>query len=291
MPGIERIEKICDRLYGSGVTAASVRRLRAKLCDDHHLQLPRVADQLDLITAAHILDGVTLVSWDAMEKLMQDNLHHGLTSLGQISIGGSSVNVTGLSCKVIAGSTPTACPDANPPVPPSVLPAIDKAIRRLNKLPPGTTVHWVGHDTGYRSRCRCHPDAPYAAPFWKDRWGQGVPAAGAGTVDEPPAAEVTEAGQQDAGDGAGPGNGAKATTIRPEKGDAKGKRINERMLAEIRDHPTESLQRSLRDWAGLFGCSPSTVKDTDAWATLRQQREGAKLARQMREVKKRPGRR
>jgi hypothetical protein len=89
---------------------------------------------------------------------------------------------------------------------------------------------------------------------------------------------------------AGAGADPAAATIGPEKAGAKGKRINERMLAEIRDHPTESLNRSLRDWADLFGCSPSTVQNTDAWATLHQQREGAKLARQMSDRKKRMGR-
>jgi hypothetical protein len=200
MPGIERIELICNRLYGTGVTAESVRRLRAKLCDDHGLRLPRVADQLDLITATQILDGVNVVSFEEMEKLLQYNLHHGLTSLGQINVGGGSVQVTGLSCKVIAGTTPTACPDANPPVPPSVLPAIDKAIRRLNKLPPGTTVHWVGHDTGYRSRCRCHPDAPYTAPFDEHRWGQVVPTGPAEAMNESSVADMFEAGRPGVGD-------------------------------------------------------------------------------------------
>jgi hypothetical protein len=181
MPGIERIELICNRLYGSSITAESVRRLRARLCDEHHMQLPRVADQLDLITVANIIDGVREVSLDGAHKLLQDHTYHGLANLDQVSIGGGeSVQITGLSCKVIAGTTPTACPDANPAVPPSVLPAIDRAIRRLNKLPPGTAIHWVGHDTGYRSRCQCHPEAPCAAPFDAHRWGQFAPAAGAG---------------------------------------------------------------------------------------------------------------
>jgi hypothetical protein len=175
MPGIERIELICNRLYGTGITLEGIRRLRAKLCDDHHLQLPSVADQLDLNTVANTVENVRLVSPEALQRQAQGELHHGLMTYDDVGVGGGQrVQITGLSCKVIAGTTPTVCPDANPPVPPSVLPAIDQAIRRRINLPPGTTIHWVGHDTGYRSRCRCHPDAPYAAPFWKDRWGQVV---------------------------------------------------------------------------------------------------------------------
>jgi hypothetical protein len=290
MPGIERIELICNRLYGTGITAESLRRLRAKLCDDHGIQLPRVADQLDLITVANIIEGRREVSFDAMQKVEQDAFHHGLMTLDTIGVGGACVEVTGLSCKVISGTTPTACPAANPAVPPSVLPTIDQAIRRFCNLPPGTTIHWVGHDTGCRSRCPCHPDAPYAAPFDAHRWGQLVSTAGVRSDNESTAPDALKAGQPDAGDGAGTGDCTTATTAGPEKGEVKGKRINERMLAEIRDHPTESLKRSLRDWADLFGCSPSTVKDTAAWATLHQQREGAKWARQMRDKQKRTGR-
>jgi hypothetical protein len=90
--------------------------------------------------------------------------------------------------------------------------------------------------------------------------------------------------------GAGAGNSPTTAPTASEKGEAKGKRINERMLAEMRDRPTESLERSLRHWADLFGCSPSTVQGTDAWATLQQQREGAKLARQLSDKRKQLGR-
>jgi hypothetical protein len=61
----------------------------------------------------------------------------------------------------------------------------------------------------------------------------------------------------------------------------KGKKINERMLAEIGDNPGEALGLSLRGWADRFRCSISTIQGTDAWRTLCQQREGARLARQM----------
>jgi hypothetical protein len=90
--------------------------------------------------------------------------------------------------------------------------------------------------------------------------------------------------------GARAGGDSTTSTIEPDKSYAKGKRINERMLAEINKRPTESFERSLRDWAELFDCSPSTVKNTKAWKTLHQMREGAKLARQMKDKEKRTGR-
>jgi hypothetical protein len=64
---------------------------------------------------------------------------------------------------------------------------IDNAIRRLNKLPPGTTIHWVGHDTGYRSRCQCPQfrDAPFAAPFDKNRWAAQVEGGGPNVTGPP----------------------------------------------------------------------------------------------------------
>jgi hypothetical protein len=61
----------------------------------------------------------------------------------------------------------------------------------------------------------------------------------------------------------------------------KGKRINERMVAEITNNPTEALKLSLRDWALKFDCAPSTVQGTTAWQRLKTLRKGMKLARQM----------
>lgn len=96
---------------------------------------------------------------------------HGLMNYDAITVfPGQTVGVSGLSCKVIAGDRPTLCPEARPALPPSMLAAALRAVRRMNKLPPGTTIHWVGHDTGIRNRCRCHPNAPYAAPFDRERW-------------------------------------------------------------------------------------------------------------------------
>jgi hypothetical protein len=118
-----------------------------------------------------------------------------LMTYDSISVSpGEAVEVTGLSCKVIPGDRPTLCPDAHPPLPPSMLSIALRAVRRLHPLPPGTTIHWVGNDTGYRNRCRCHPDAPYAAPFDRDRWAAVVPPAPPSasalpvTVAEPPPA-------------------------------------------------------------------------------------------------------
>jgi hypothetical protein len=171
IPGIRRIEVLCDLEDGeAGITAAKVRRLRARICRQQHWQ-PQHANELTLDEAADILEGVQRVTLDDQQRLSQDTFHHGLATIDTITVGaGEVVQVTGLSCKVIAGTTPTPCPNANPPLPPSLIPVAEQAIRRLNRLPAGTTIHWVGHDTGYRSRCRCHPDAPFAAPFDQARW-------------------------------------------------------------------------------------------------------------------------
>jgi hypothetical protein len=170
-PGIGRIELLCDLEPGDpGITAVKVRRLRAKICQQRHWPLP-VADELALADAADLLEGVQRVTLDELEEAGRQHIHHGLTTLDTIDLGtGPGIRVTGLSCKVVAGTTPTACPDANPVLPPSLLPHAERAIRRLHPLPSGTTIHWVGHDTGVRSRCRCHPAAPYAAPFDRERW-------------------------------------------------------------------------------------------------------------------------
>jgi hypothetical protein len=96
---------------------------------------------------------------------------HGLMVYDAITVlPGVKVDLTGYSCKVIAGDRPTLCPDASPVLPPSMLSVALRAVLRLNRLPAGTTIHWVGHETGIRNRCKCHPDAPYAAPFDRERW-------------------------------------------------------------------------------------------------------------------------
>jgi hypothetical protein len=67
----------------------------------------------------------------------------------------------------------------------------------------------------------------------------------------------------------------------------KGKRINERMLVEMKNNPTASLDRSLREWADLLECSPSTVQGTAAWTELENLREGMRLAKQIKNKDKR----
>lgn len=171
MPGIHRIELLCDLELGeAGINAAKVRRLRGRICEQQRWRPPH-ADQLTLDQAADLLEGVQRVTLDELQQVSRSQLHHGLATLDDICIGsGEQIQVTGLSCKVIAGRTPTACPDACPVLPPSLLPLAERAIRRLYPLPEETTVHWVGHDAGVRNRCRCHPDAPFAAPFDQSRW-------------------------------------------------------------------------------------------------------------------------
>ncbi len=81
-----------------------------------------------------------------------------------------AVQITGLSCKVILGSVPTLCPDADPSLPPTMLSVIPQAFQRFTPLPEGLTLHWVGHNAGSRNLCRCYPNAPSAAPADQDRW-------------------------------------------------------------------------------------------------------------------------
>jgi hypothetical protein len=82
---------------------------------------------------------------------------------------GRVVAVTGLSSKLIAAVRPTVCPSADPVVPHSQLRRVEDVVRGACGLPPGVTVHWVGHETGTRDACRCHPDSPFAAPFDRER--------------------------------------------------------------------------------------------------------------------------
>lgn len=191
-PGIGRIELHCDLAPGGpGITQAKVRHLRARICRKLSW-LPRHAGQLTLDEAADVLEDRRRVTINEFQGALHGDRHHGLGTLDHIYVGsepGDVVQVTGLSCKIIAGTTPTACPHARPVLAPSLLALAERAIRRLYPLPQGLTIHWNGHDTGYRSRCRCHPNAPYAAPFDQHRWAIIVP--------EQPQAELTRAAATD----------------------------------------------------------------------------------------------
>lgn len=167
MPGIGRIKLACYRLYGTDVTAESVRRLLARICDRYCGIELRVFEQIDLNVAASILEN----PHDGVPRVPDEDV------LTCVSLGGRDwVKVTGLSCKVIAGTKPEACPNAKPPVPHWVLPSIDRAIRRYRQLPAGTTVHWVGHEAGYRQLCRCpvYATSPYASPRDQSQWADVV---------------------------------------------------------------------------------------------------------------------
>lgn len=102
---------------------------------------------------------------DAIQAAAADGLHRGQEVIDWLFLGGDErVEVTGLSCLVILGTLPTVCPNANPPLPPTVLPEVIPALRRLMPFPEGLTIHWVGHTAGSQSRCQCFPGAPTAAP-------------------------------------------------------------------------------------------------------------------------------
>ena len=115
---------------------------------------------------------VSLTEFKGITEVMA---HHGGVVIDKIDTGlGEWIDVTGMSCVVVPGRVPTACPDAAPWLPPALLPAAEQAVRRLCVLPDGATVHWLGHESGRRSRCKCHPTAPYAAPFDRDKWAAVV---------------------------------------------------------------------------------------------------------------------
>jgi hypothetical protein len=89
-------------------------------------------------------------------------------------------------------------------------------------------------------------------------------------------------------DGAREGGKPPSPGPNPTRG-GKGKQINLRMIAAMQKDPIASLKRSTRQWAELLGCSPSTVQETDTWRLLQEQREAAKLERQMKDRERRTG--
>jgi hypothetical protein len=115
-------------------------------------------------------DEITVVPGEPVPPVANQPLPPELARWLTVYRGAVKVPVTGYSCLVVAGSEPTLCSEAEPLLPRSVLPSALRAVRRLNDLPPGTTIHWVGHETGIRNRCPHYPDAPFAAPFDKGRW-------------------------------------------------------------------------------------------------------------------------
>ena len=147
----------------------------------HELQ---VAESTDVARPVHVADegGRTEAAGhpppaasrgrhDELAAVFGALLEHGGMVFDQILVGrGARVDVTGLSCLVVPGGVPTACPEADPWIPPGLLPDVVRSVGRLYPLPAGVTLHWVGHRRGRASRCRCHPEAPYAAPFDRHRW-------------------------------------------------------------------------------------------------------------------------
>jgi predicted transcriptional regulator len=123
-------------------------------------------------------DDITVIPGEPVVPLANPPLHPTVARFLTTYRGAVKVPVTGYSCLVVAGDRPTLCSEADPVLPTSLLPAALRAVRRLNNLPQGTTIHWVGDETGIRNRCPHYPDAPYAAPFDKERWASVVAAGG-----------------------------------------------------------------------------------------------------------------
>jgi hypothetical protein len=69
MPGIDRIEHLCDaEFHGSGLTIANVRQLRVMICKKlkWNSEQARCADGLSLIEAADVLEGVHRIPFDVI---------------------------------------------------------------------------------------------------------------------------------------------------------------------------------------------------------------------------------
>ena len=157
----------------AGITAAKVRRLRADL-PAATLATTTRPDQLTLDQAADILEGVRRVSLrgtrggqDASPRPCYPRHDH----VGWVE---EVIRVTGSSCKVISGTTPTACPTRTGASAVVARPA-ERAIRRLSPLPAGTTIHWVGHETGFETGGRCHRTVVRTAPFDHHWWSTVAP--------------------------------------------------------------------------------------------------------------------
>lgn len=58
-------------------------------------------------------------------------------------------------CRIVNGAELTACPNADPPLPVECLSCVVAIFNRFKLLPPGQTVHWVGHRAWIRNRCDC----------------------------------------------------------------------------------------------------------------------------------------
>ena len=94
MPGIGRIELLCDLEPGDpGITAAKVRRLRARICQQQRWRIP-VADELALADAADLLEGIQRVTLDELKEVGRQHLHHGLSTLDTIDRIMASIEVT-----------------------------------------------------------------------------------------------------------------------------------------------------------------------------------------------------
>ena len=94
----------------------------------------------------------------------------GTALIGALRRGAAAPRLTGLSMKVVAGSVPSRCRDSLPQISAAELERADRMIRQTVAIPDGMTTHWVGEEGSRRGVCRCHPDAPYAAPEQVERY-------------------------------------------------------------------------------------------------------------------------
>ncbi len=127
----------------------------AELMANFNINMPRWAAKLRIESAKLNCAGVVdeVARWERFMRRPR---------LGWIGIDPTlDVEASGLSCKVILGTTATICPTANPQLPDANLQFAERAIRELYGLPNGSTIHWVGHDAGARGLCHCHPGAPF----------------------------------------------------------------------------------------------------------------------------------
>ena len=210
--------------------------------------------------------------------------HIGLGEIDAVTLPGprgpTRTPVTFLACRVVRGDRPTLCPAADPALPSTLLPDVARRVRELVGLPAGLTIHWTGHEAGMRGSCRCHPDAPTAAPADVGQWPEVVPSRGdelTGPADEAAASQSYDHSITVAAAPTTPGRECVAVAAAmtgvtqtlpvesPVKKGSKGKHINARMLAALQEQGDLVAGRSAQQWADALGCRKSSVIETPTW--------------------------
>jgi hypothetical protein len=208
------IEQWCNlRPTEPGLSVANVRKLQALICRGRRWNPPfdAVIDDLPLHHIPELAGGPSWIDGrdrQAVQRAVEDvnrwvdmGILLGTTTIDFLEIfppwytPGSvldlcdrarlfeatrKIDITGRSCKVIAGTEPSQCPAANPRIPDALLSLVERAFTHAPLapyFPDGMTIHWVGDTGAVRGACRCpaHLDAPSAAPCDRERWRRSTP--------------------------------------------------------------------------------------------------------------------